>query len=191
MARSIGSNFSTALNSSQLRPFYAIKINFSSGALLLSTTYSNLIIGGNTYIGSGNILTVSQVLETSDTKSAGIQINLNGLDASILSAGLSDNSSGAVVEVYFGVLTTSGNADTVVDTPYQIFSGFIDAMVLDENGTNSTLKMSVENKMIMLERPTDRRYTNEDQQELFENDVGCEFIASLQNKSIAWGGGSK
>lgn len=191
MARSIGSNFLSQLNSSQLRTFYAVKMRFTSGDLLLSTTYSNIVIDSETYIGSGNILNISQISETSDTKASGIQINLTGLDSSILSAGLNDNVAGMIVELYFGVLTTTANADAVVDTPYKIFEGFIDTMVLDEQGISSSLKFTVENKMIILEKPSDRRYTDEDQKELFPNDRGLEFVASLQNKSIAWGGGSK
>ena len=157
----------------------------------MSTTYSNIVIDSETYIGSGNILNISQISETSDTKASGIQINLTGLDSSILSAGLNDNVAGMIVELYFGVLTTTANADAVVDTPYKIFEGFIDTMVLDEQGMSSSLKFTVENKMIILEKPSDRRYTDEDQKELFPNDRGLEFVASLQNKQIAWGGGSK
>mgnify|MGYP003672268218 FL=1 len=189
MSRSIGSAFGTQLTSGSLRPFYAIKMNFTSGTLLLATTYANLVIGGNTYLGSGNILSVAPITETSDTRATGLEIVLNGLDTSILSAGLTEDTQGMVVEVYFGVLTTTDNADAVVDTPYQIFSGFIDSMVLQENGETSNLKFMIENKLITLEIPTDRRYTDQDQQNLFPGDKGCNFVTSLQDKSVAWGAG--
>tara|TARA_R110000772_G_scaffold153215_1_gene264175 strand:- start:511 stop:1104 length:594 start_codon:yes stop_codon:yes gene_type:complete len=189
MSRSIGSAFGTQLTSGSLRPFYAIKMNFTSGTLLLATTYANLVIGGNTYLGSGNILSVAPITETSDTRATGLEIVLNGLDTSILSAGLTEDTQGMVVEVYFGVLTTTDNADVIVDTPYQIFSGFIDSMVLQENGETSNLKFMIENKLITLEIPTDRRYTDQDQQNLFPGDKGCNFVTSLQDKSVAWGAG--
>jgi hypothetical protein len=189
MSRSIGSTFGTQLTSGSLRPFYAIKMNFTSGTLLLATTYADLIIGGNTYLGTGNIIGVSPITETSDTRASGLEIVLNGLDTSILSAGLTEDTQGMVVEVYFGVLTTTNNADAVVDTPYQIFSGFIDSMVLEENGEESSLKFTVENKLITLEIPTDRRYTDQDQQNFFSGDKGCNFVTSLQDKSVAWGAG--
>jgi len=189
MSRSIGSAFGTQLTSGSLRPFYAIKMNFTSGTLLLATTYANLVIGGNTYLGSGNILSVAPIIETSDTRATGLEIVLNGLDTSILSAGLTEDTQGMVVEVYFGVLTTTDNADVIVDTPYQIFSGFIDSMVLQENGETSNLKFMIENKLITLEIPTDRRYTDQDQQNLFPGDKGCNFVTSLQDKSVAWGAG--
>ena len=189
MSRSIGNTFGTQLTSGQLRPFYAVKMNFTSGALLLATTYSDLVIGGNTYIGSGSILNISAITETSDTRASGIEIILNGLDSSILSAGLTEDTAGMVVEVYFGVMTTTSNADAVVDTPYQVFSGFIDSMVLTDGGETSTLTFTVENKLITLEKPTDRRYTDQDQQNLFAGDKGCNFVTSLQDKSVAWGAG--
>ena len=189
MSRSIGSTFGTQLTSGSLIPFYAIKMNFTSGTLLLATTYADLIIGGNTYLGTGNIIGVSPITETSDTRASGLEIVLNGLDTSILSAGLTEDTQGMVVEVYFGVLTTTNNADAVVDTPYQIFSGFIDSMVLEENGEESSLKFTVENKLITLEIPTDRRYTDQDQQNFFSGDKGCNFVTSLQDKSVAWGAG--
>lgn len=189
MSRSIGSTFGTQLTSGSLRPFYAIKMNFTSGTLLLATTYADLIIGGNTYLGTGNIIGVSPITETSDTRASGLEIVLNGLDTSILSAGLTEDTQGMVVEVYFGVLTTTNNADAVVDTPYQIFSGFIDSMVLEENGEESSLKFTVENKLITLEIPTDRRYTDQDQQNFFSGYKGCNFVTSLQDKSVAWGAG--
>lgn len=189
MSRSIGSTFGTQLTSGSLRPFYAVKMNFTSGALLLATTYSDLVIGGNTYLGTGNILNISPITETSDTRATGVEIVLSGLDTSILSAGLTEDTQGMVVEIYFGVMTTTSNADAIVDTPYQIFSGFIDSMVLEESGELSTLTFTVENKLVTLERPIDRRYTDQDQQNLFTGDKGCEFVTSLQDKSVAWGAG--
>ena len=189
MSGSIGSSFSTQLSSGQLRPFYAVKMEFTSGNLLLSTTYADLTIDSETYIGSGNILNISPITETADTRATGVEIILNGLDSSILSAGLNDDAQGMAVKIYFGVLTPSTNADAIVDTPYQIFSGFIDSMILEEGGEQSTLKFTVENKLVTLEIPVDRRYTDQDQQNLYTGDVGCEFVTSLQDKSIAWGAG--
>tara|TARA_B110000444_G_C18770777_1_gene562392 strand:- start:305 stop:901 length:597 start_codon:yes stop_codon:yes gene_type:complete len=189
MARGISNVFNTQLSSQQLRPFYAVKMNFTSGTLLISTINADIDIGGNTYIGAGTLLTVSNVLESADTKATGIKITLNSIETSILSAGLTEDTSGMVCEVYFGLLTTTNNADALVDTPYQIFSGFIDSMVLEENQDNSTLTFTVESKMVSLERPIDRRYTAQDQEELFTGDKGCNFVTSLQDKSVGWGAG--
>ena len=190
MSRTIGNTFGTQLTSGSLRPFYAIKMKFTSGELRITTTYSNLVIGNDSYIGTGDILSISPITETSDTRATGVEIILNGLDTAILSAGLTEDTQGMVVEIYFGVLDTVNNADAIVDTPYQIFSGFIDAMVLKENGESSSLNFTIENKLVTLEKAIDRRYTDQDQKNLFAGDKGLEFVASLQDKVITWGGGT-
>ena len=51
------------------------------------------------------------------------------------------------------------------------------------------MTIAVENKLIILERPVERRYTDQDQKELFVGDKGLEFVDSLQDKSVNWGGG--
>ena len=168
---------------------YWFKLAFASGTLRLWTGYTNVTIDSEEYLASGNIVQVSQVSETADIKATGLNINLTGLDSSILSAGLNDNVQGTNVKLFFGVLTTSSNADAIVDTPYLIFEGFVDTMTLDEQGKESTLKFSCEHKLITLEKATDRRYTDADQQELFSGDKGCAFVTKLQNQSLAWGAG--
>ena len=85
-------------------------------------------------------------------------------------------------------METTSNATAVVDTPYQIFSGFIDTMSVTDAGDSSNINISVENKLITLERAIDRRYTDQDQKQLFAGDKGLEFIDDIQNKAINWGG---
>ena len=88
------------------------------------------------------------------------------------------------------MLTTTDNQTVVVDTPYQTFEGFIDTMSILENGNTAQISVNVENKLIILERPLNRRYTDQDQKNLFAGDRGLEFVESLQDKSIVWGGGA-
>ena len=53
------------------------------------------------------------------------------------------------------------------------------------------ITVTVENKLIMLERPRNRRYTDQDQKNLFSGDKGLEFVDDLQDKELVWGGGSR
>jgi hypothetical protein len=54
-------------------------------------------------------------------------------------------------------------------------------------GEDNTIIITVENKLITLERAIDRKYTDQDQKQLFAGDRGLEFIDDIQDKSIAWG----
>ena len=189
MARTIGTDFRNQLDSSQLEPFFAISVGFST-PLNIWTGYHNITIDDVIYFPSGNLLNISPIEESADIRANGVKIGLSGLDTSLISSALTEDSQGKVVKIFFGVLNTSSNETVVVDTPYQTFEGFIDTMSILEDGNTAQISVTVENKLIMLERPINRRYTDQDQKNLFSGDKGLEFVESLQDKSIVWGGGA-
>ena len=189
MARSISSDFNTQITSNSVRPFFAVKIGYGDVPLRLWTGYSDITIDNETYVGSGNLLSFSNVHETADTKATGLQVVLSGLDSTILNAGMSEVEQNIPCELYFGVLTTTSNATEVVDTPYKMFEGFLDVTNIDNDGQTINIEFRFENKLISLEKPKDKRYTDQDQKQLFPNDKGLEFVTSIQNKAIVWGGG--
>jgi hypothetical protein len=189
MARTIGSTFSTQLSSSQTRPFYAVEFLYAT-PLRIWTGYGDFTILSETYTGLGNLVSISQLQESADTKANGIKVVASGLNTDILSTALSQTQQGVVVNIYFGVLTTTSNAQAIVDTPYEIFSGFVDTVTINEQGDTSSITFDIESKLISLERPLDFRYTDQDQKHYFPNDKGLEFVDDIQNKQIVWGGGT-
>ena len=155
------------------------------------TGYNDLFFDSETYVGSGNLLLISNIEETSDIKATGMSISLSGLDSNILAEILTEDVQGTSVEVYFGVLTTTDNQTVLVDDPYKVFDGFIDTMTIAESGEESTVRVTVENKLITLEKAKSKRYTDQDQKQLFPTDKGLEFVDDLQDKSLVWGGGTR
>jgi len=69
----------------------------------------------------------------------------------------------------------------------EIFSGELDQMNIVEEAESCTISVTAENVLIKLERPTVRRFTDQDQKSRYPSDRGLEFIASLQDKEIFWG----
>ena len=61
MTRSLGSNFDTALTADVVRPFFAIDLDFDDGNLRVWTGYGDLTIGGETYLGGGDIMSISEL----------------------------------------------------------------------------------------------------------------------------------
>ena len=190
MARTIGSSFSTQLNSSAVQPFYAIKFNFSQ-PLRVHTADGDLTIDSELYQSSANLMEISEIKETSETKPTGLNVVFSGIPSSLISSSLTETQQGIDVILYFGVLTTSSNTRIIVDTPYQLFNGTVDTVSISESGDTSTIRFSIENKLIALEKPLDFRYTDKDQKHFFPTDKGLEFVASLQDKNIVWGGGGQ
>ena len=62
-------------------------------------------------------------------------------------------------------------------------------MTIDEGAETSTITTSVESRLVDLERPRSRRYTAENQKQRFSGDKAFDFVESLQNLRLQWGGG--
>ena len=63
--------------------------------------------------------------------------------------------------------------------------------IVTEQAETATITIQAENRLVDLERPRIRRYSDEDQKSDTANasDVGFEFVPSLQDKVITFGGG--
>ncbi len=191
MARTLGTDFSAQLDSSTIRPFYAISFAFSPNRLNLWSGYDDVFFDSKTFVGSGNLLEISNLEETPDIKATGMSVKLSGIDSNILSEVLTEDVQGITAEIFFGVLATADNETVIVNDPYKIFDGFIDTMVIQESAETSTITVTIENKLITLERALSKRYTDQDQKQTFPGDKGLEFVDDLQNKVLAWGGGTR
>jgi hypothetical protein len=69
----------------------------------------------------------------------------------------------------------------------EIFAGYMDQMNIEEGADSSTIQLSIENKLIDLERPRTSRFTSAYQKSLFSNDLGLDFVEDLQTKELYWG----
>ena len=60
-------------------------------------------------------------------------------------------------------------------------------MNIEEGPDTSTIQLSVENKLVDLERPRVARYTSAYQKDKFNGDLGLDFVESLQDQKLTWG----
>lgn len=183
MTRGITSALNTQLTAQTLEPFFAVKMDFSGGAVLVWTGYGNITIDSETYVGSGDILGISGLTETADVQANGITVTLTGLNSSLVSLALSEAYQGRDCKVYFGALSSGA----VVADPYLVFSGRMDVMTIEDSGNVSDITVTAESRLIDLDRARNRRYTTEDQKIDYPDDRGLEFVADLQDKQIIWG----
>lgn len=185
MSRNLTTSVSNQLSADELQPFFAVKLNFDSGALRLWTGYGEVTVASETYTGGGQFLGISPVEETVEVAARGVTMSLNGIDASLITYALTENYQTRSAKVYLGVISSGA----VVADPYLVFDGRMDVMTIEDNGETANIAMTAESRLIDLERPKLRRYTSEDQKLNHPNDIGLDFVASLQEKEIAWGSG--
>jgi hypothetical protein len=89
-----------------------------------------------------------------------------------------------VLIIFLGLFDTN---KSVISDVYTLFKGKMDIMKIDEGPESATIVLSLENRLIALDRSKERRYTHEDQQLSFSGDKGFEFVPDLQDKEIIWG----
>lgn len=207
MSRDISSDLIETLSDDVIHPFFAIELFFDTSILRFWSGVGELEFGGNVYTGSGNMIAVSAIDETSDISAQGARLTLSGLPSEMISLAINEPYQGRKCFIYFGTLDVTGdrltqqnghlilNQDSSAilgegdfrDTVTQIFSGYIDQMNIDEGPETSQISVAVESRLIDLQRPRNRRYTDANQKSRFPNDKGFEFVESLQQKKFAWG----
>lgn len=293
MSRDTTASFRAYARSETFKTAFLVEASFDSGAINLWTGYGDLLVDGTTYTGAGNLINIDQSAESLEMRANGFNVQLSGIDSSILSVALQEPYTGRPINVKtafmcpepevtttFKVTASGGafyvedlirpdldikagntyifdvsdssmtghqfrlaetvdgtggqytsaswtesgtsgtagatatwvapstlpsplyyyctfhtgmggsvvdNPSVIVSDPYTIFSGFMDVMVLKDNGSTATISVQCENELITLENPNTQRYTPEDQAINFPNDKGLEYVASLQDQEILWG----
>lgn len=183
MSRGITSALNTVFSSSHIRPFVAVDLDFSGGNVTVWSGLGNITFASTTFVGTGEILGISAITENGSVQANGLNINFNGLDSALVSTALTENYQGRSAKVYLGTIT---DAYAVVADPYLLFSGRMDTMNISDDGEKANISVSCESRLIDLNRPKVRRYTQADQKTEFPDDAGLDFISSLQEKSIKW-----
>lgn len=172
----------SAFSDDALSPIMGVHLALDSGDLRFWSGLGDVVIDSQVFSGAGTVIDISTIEESNEIAAKGVTITASGLDSSIISAALSENYQNRTVTIYVGTITEDKTTST-----YILFRGRLDTMNIEENGEITNITMTAENRLIDLERPRLRRYTNEDQKSLFPGDIALEFVDDLQDKTIDWG----
>lgn len=181
--RGLSSDMVTEVSASQLTPVLLAQLGFSTPVNLWSG-YGTLVYNSVTYLGTGNLGTVSPIAETTDLSARGITMQLSGVPTAYVALALSEDYQGRTCSVLFGALNASG---AIVSTPVTVFRGRMDVMQITDDGQAAQITLSAENRLVDFRRRREVRYTDEEQQALFSGDVGLEFVNAIQERPIYWG----
>ena len=206
MSRDLSSNTIENISQDVVYPFFAIELRFDGDNVLrLWTGQGTLVLeDGTNWIGTGNLLDISAIEETSELAVKGATLTLSGVPSEVLSLALSEPYQGRVCNIYFGtfsqgsilqesssyILLQDGsriNLETTDKGFNEIFSGYMDQMNIEESGETSTIQLLVENKLVDLERARVARFTSGYQKSIYAGDLGLDFVEDLQDKQIPWG----
>lgn len=180
MTRSLAAGFASALQSSAIQPIVLVELKFDSAPVRLWSGIGTITYGGNSYLGAGVLLGLSSIEDTTEIGAKGIQVSLSGISAEFINIALAEKYQNREANIYFAL---SGQVADAV----KVFSGLIDQMIINDTGESLTISVSIESRLIDLERPRIWRYTSEDQKRVYPTDKGFDFVNDLQTKQIIWG----
>lgn len=187
MSRTLTSGMQTAATADLVRPFFLLDLEFTSGSIYLWTGHGDLSWNSNTYLGAGDILTLSPFEEKTDLGATGANVVITGVKSSLVAKARDEDYQGRPIKIRLGAFDSTAS---IISDPVIVFSGFMDTMTIDEGAETSTISIACENRLISLERRRERRYTDSDHKIDYPSDKGFEFVATIQQKEIVWGRGT-
>src|SRR6056297_732943 len=148
--RDLSTAIAGSLDDDVIFPFFAIELLFDNDQVLrLWTGLGTLVYEGVSYTGTGTLLDVSAIEETTEIAVRGATLTLTGVPSEVISLALSEPYQGRVCNIYFGMfakgellqeggayILLEGGGKIPLETQEtgltQIFSGYMDEMNIDE-----------------------------------------------------------
>tara|TARA_R110002051_G_scaffold222542_1_gene286089 strand:- start:1115 stop:1750 length:636 start_codon:yes stop_codon:yes gene_type:complete len=194
-----------SLDDDVLYPFFAVEMLFDGNQTLrLWTGYGTLNYQGLEWYGTGSMLQIDSVEETTEIAARGASLTMSGIPEEVLALALREPYQGRKANIYFGNFTQGllqlessdfilfedgSRIELEVGTTNlsQIFTGYMDQMNIEETPDTCTVQLTLENKLVDLERARVSRFTSAYQKSKYPQDKGLEFVEGLQDKEIVWG----
>jgi len=186
MASRAGIDTKTALRLSQDHQEikFALKAEFDTDTVLIHTGLGNLVIGGETYLGAGTLLSISDIEDSKELKSAGVTFSISGMDIEVLGYALNENYQNRPMSLFMAFV--SGGTDDV-DGYLTLYKGRMINIDISDDVTGSNITLQTENRLLDLRRPSNIRYTRESQQYLYAGDTSLDQVNKISQMDIEWG----
>ena len=190
MSRGLPSSVATAVASQNVNLVLFAQVEFPSptGTLYLHNGLGTYTWGSQNWLGVGDLGTISQVEEGTDVSPYAITLQLSGLDSDISGVALNDTVDYYMrpVTVYLGVLDSS---DALLDTPIQIFAGFMDQMNVSVGSDGGdAIQLIAESELARFDKSNNYMYTNASQQDAHSGDLFFNHLHKIEGAKIKWRG---
>lgn len=141
------------------------------------------------YIGLGNLVGLSVLTETGELAAQTIQLTLSGIPNSTITDIFSNEYIGKPCFLWYATLDKDTFAvESGQNGPILIFAGNMDYGNI-QFGNTATITLNVTSRLADWERPRGGRFNQAYQQRHVDpTDIGFNYVKSLQNKTVTWGG---
>ena len=177
------------LRGAHVRPVLFVECEFVSGFVRMWSGFGERVWDSKTWIGAinseGNFIAgISGISETTEVEARGVTLTLGGIPRELISQVLDETKQGLPARIWFGFMDADGE---IIADPAKVLSGAVDVPSFEEDGTTATVSISIENMLLDLRRPRERRLTDQEQQRRYPGDLGLQYVAAVQLWNGQWG----
>jgi hypothetical protein len=178
-----------------IRPARFVELQFETDVVYVWGAYGNITPAGpptnpastfpygKTFIGVGWFGGVSSIPQTTEGVAQNISLSLAGIPTELLTDAVDQVRENSIGTCWLGFIDANGN---VIGDPVQDFQGALDVPTITEGAATSAISITAENPLVDLNRPSNRRFTDVDQQLIYPGDLGFQGVGSLQGQYLGW-----
>lgn len=185
MARNLSADFITQATAAQSIPIILFQGDFQGSSLRLWNGVGNLSWDSQTWLGNGWLQGVEGGDESVEVEAVSMSVILSGIPSSVFSLILNDQREKLAGLLYIGFLNASTGA--VVSSPYLWWKGQYSHAEIEEGAEGSKVSLVYDSPLVDLDRPKERRWTDESQKQLFAGDRGFEYVVAVSKWPGNWG----
>lgn len=185
MSRTLPGALASEIAQVALAPVILVELDFSSGFVRVWNGIGTLPWNGKEWLGTGELMALSQIEETREIEAVGLTMTLSGVPSAMVSVAYGDFSQGRPAKVWLGALDLHSGA--LVSDPVAIFQGRMDTISDSDDGAEAVITVTAESNLADLKRLRTRFLTDQDQQRVFPGDRSLRYLSSLQDRPVYWG----
>jgi hypothetical protein len=121
--------------------------------------------------------------QTNKVVAQNITLSLSGIPASLVTEAVAQVRITGSATVFLAFFSPTG---AVIADPIQVFAGSLDVPSLDDSGETSTISITAENPLLLLNEAPNRQFDDMDQQIYYPGDLGMSFVETLGNLALFW-----
>lgn len=154
--------------------------------------YGDLTAGGETYSGTGDVITISAMEFTYGMSAGMVRFTIPAASPTMIAR--CDNQRSEVnnrrCQIYYQLFSTvergGDHRGRLIGEPISMFVGVMRDMRSSSSADSRSIELEVYGRMSRQGKPPYGRWTDADQRARYPGDTGLALLASLKDKSIVW-----
>lgn len=183
MSREITNTQRSAIDAPEVFVAMLAELEFRSGTVRVTDLPHNVVVGGETWTGLGQLVSIKEVTESGMLEANGLELVLSGVQSQVVTIAMEEHVQGLPARVYLAIFDADGQA---IGPPVEEWAGRIDQLKIDDSGESSTVSITVESRIADFQRSYARRFTNEDQNFFHPGDRFFEHVQQVTDMEIIW-----